>query len=131
VSPAAAAAGPDQYEAWPPSWQRTPAASPGCSTTTDPATTGVAGAAPLAEPARTPCGVQAQIRQVVRGVVISRRTVGVDEWLLALAEDLTRAAHQNARARAALDRLLGGSAQQEPRDAGQAGHDAVDAERAQ
>jgi hypothetical protein len=43
--------------------------------------------------------------------VISRRTVGVDEWLLALAEDLTRAAHQNARARAALDRLLGGSAQ--------------------
>jgi hypothetical protein len=53
-------------------------------------------------------GVQAQIRQVVRGVVISRRTVGVDEWLLALAEDLTRAARQNSEARAALDRLLGG-----------------------
>lgn len=53
-------------------------------------------------------GVEAQIRQVVRGIVISRRTVGVDEWLVALAEDLTRTAQRNATARAALDRLLGG-----------------------
>ena len=52
-------------------------------------------------------GVEAQIRQIVRGVVISRRTVGVDEWLVALAEDLTSTARRNATARAALDRLLG------------------------
>jgi hypothetical protein len=53
-------------------------------------------------------GVEAQIRQIVRGIVISRRTVGVDEWLQALAEDLTRTAEKNATARAALNRLLGG-----------------------
>ncbi|WP_296367698.1 MULTISPECIES: hypothetical protein [unclassified Pseudonocardia] len=53
-------------------------------------------------------GVEAQIRQIVRGIVISRRTVGVDEWLVALAEVLTSTAHENATARAALDRLLGG-----------------------
>ena len=52
--------------------------------------------------------MEAQIRQIVRGIVISRRTVGVDEWLQALAEDLTRTAQRNATARAALDRLLGG-----------------------
>ena len=52
--------------------------------------------------------VDAQIHQVVRGVVISRRTVGVDEWLQALAEDLTRLAARDAAARAALARLLGG-----------------------
>ena len=53
-------------------------------------------------------GVEAQVRQVVRGVVISRRTVGVDEWLHALAEDLTRLAARDAAARAALERFLGG-----------------------
>lgn len=53
-------------------------------------------------------GVEAQVRQIVRGIVISRRTVGVDEWLHALAEDLTRIAQRNATAREALDRLLGG-----------------------
>lgn len=52
-------------------------------------------------------GVEAQVRQVVRGIVISRRIVTVDEWLHALAEELTRAAARNADARAALDRLLG------------------------
>jgi hypothetical protein len=52
-------------------------------------------------------GVEAQVRQIVRGIVISRRTVTVDEWLQALAEDLTRTAAKNAAARAALDRLLG------------------------
>ena len=53
--------------------------------------------------------VDAQIRQVVRGVVVSRRTVGVDEWLQALAEDLTRIAARDAAARTALARLLGGA----------------------
>ena len=52
--------------------------------------------------------VEAQVQQVVRGVVISRRTVGVDEWLHALAEDLTRLAARDAAARAALERFLGG-----------------------
>jgi hypothetical protein len=50
--------------------------------------------------------VTAEIRQVVRGVVISRKEVGVDEWLAALAEELTQLAHRDARARAALARLL-------------------------
>jgi hypothetical protein len=53
--------------------------------------------------------VDAQIHQVVRGVVISRRTVGVNEWLHALAEDLTRLAARDAAARSALARLLGGA----------------------
>lgn len=52
-------------------------------------------------------GVTAEIRQVVRGVVISRKEVGVDEWLTALAEELTKLAQRDARARAALSRLLG------------------------
>jgi hypothetical protein len=52
-------------------------------------------------------GVEAQLRQVVRGVVISRREIGVDEWLTALAEDLTRIAARDAAARAALERFLG------------------------
>ena len=53
-------------------------------------------------------GVEAQVRQVVRGVVISRKAVGIDEWLRALAEDLTRIAARDAAARAALERFLGG-----------------------
>jgi hypothetical protein len=44
----------------------------------------------------------------VRGIVISRRTVGVDEWLHALAEDLTRVAARDATARVASERLLSG-----------------------
>jgi diphthamide synthase (EF-2-diphthine--ammonia ligase) len=52
-------------------------------------------------------GVDAEIRQVVRGVTISRKTVGMDEWLHALAEDLQRIAARDAAARAALERLLG------------------------
>ena len=51
--------------------------------------------------------VEAQVRQVVRGVV-SRKAVGIDEWLHALAEDLTRIAARDATARAALERFLGG-----------------------
>jgi hypothetical protein len=52
--------------------------------------------------------VEAQVHQVVRGVVISRRTVGIDQWLQALAEDLNRIAARDAAARSALDRLLNG-----------------------
>ena len=53
-------------------------------------------------------GVEAQVRQIVKGVVISRRTVAVEEWLQALAEDLTGLAARDAAARAALERFLGG-----------------------
>ncbi|MGB8994078.1 MAG: hypothetical protein WCB57_09600 [Pseudonocardiaceae bacterium] len=50
--------------------------------------------------------IEAELQQVVRGVVISRRSIGVDEWLQALAEDITRAAARDASAREALERLL-------------------------
>jgi hypothetical protein len=53
-------------------------------------------------------GVEAEVRQVVRDVVISRRPVAVEQWLQALAEDLTRVAARDAAARAALERLLAG-----------------------
>lgn len=50
--------------------------------------------------------IEAELQQVVRGVVISRRSIGVDEWLQALAEDITRAAARDTAAREALERLL-------------------------
>jgi hypothetical protein len=53
-------------------------------------------------------GVDAEVRTVVRDVVISRKIIGVDEWLTALAEELTKLAERDASARAALSRLLGG-----------------------
>jgi hypothetical protein len=53
-------------------------------------------------------GITGEIRQVVRGVVISRRDVGIEEWLAALAQELTKVAARDARAREALWRLLGG-----------------------
>jgi hypothetical protein len=56
---------------------------------------------------RDPHGVAAEIHQIVRGVTIKRRIVGVDEWLVALATVLTRLAHTSAAARDALSRLLG------------------------
>ena len=52
-------------------------------------------------------GVVGEIRQVVRGVTIKRRTVGVDEWLVALAGVLSTLAQNSASARAALSDLLG------------------------
>ena len=52
-------------------------------------------------------GVVGEIRQVVRGVTIKRRTVGVDEWLVALAGLLSGLAQSSASARAALTDLLG------------------------
>lgn len=53
-------------------------------------------------------GVTAEARQVVRGVVIARREVAVDEWVRTFAEQLTLLAQDNAAARDALGRLLGG-----------------------
>jgi hypothetical protein len=52
--------------------------------------------------------VGAEIRHVVRGVVISRRPAGVDEWLVAFAQVLYSLAERSAAARAALADLLGG-----------------------
>jgi hypothetical protein len=40
-------------------------------------------------------------------VVISRKAIGIDEWLTMLAEELGKLAERDAAARAALDRLLG------------------------
>jgi hypothetical protein len=51
---------------------------------------------------------RAEIRQVVHGVVIKRRTVGADEWLQALAAVLADLARRSQAARAALTDLLGG-----------------------
>jgi hypothetical protein len=48
----------------------------------------------------------AEVQQVVRGVVLSRRQVPVDEWVRVLAEELTGLAERNAAARAALASLL-------------------------
>ena len=54
-----------------------------------------------------PHGVAGEIHQIVRGVTIKRRTVGLDEWLVALAGVLSRLAEGSAAARAALSGLLG------------------------
>ncbi|MET8132107.1 hypothetical protein [Streptomyces sp. NPDC005251] len=51
--------------------------------------------------------VTGEIRHEVRGIVLSRRTVGLDEWVDALAQSLADAAASNARARAAVERFLG------------------------
>ncbi|WP_410673072.1 hypothetical protein [Amycolatopsis sp. cmx-4-68] len=53
-------------------------------------------------------GVAAELHQVVRGVVISRKETTVDDWLAALAQELAKLAERDARARDALSRLLGG-----------------------
>jgi hypothetical protein len=53
-------------------------------------------------------GVDAEVRKVVRDVVISRKTIGIDEWLRLLAEELGKLAERDAAAREALGRLLGG-----------------------
>jgi len=51
-------------------------------------------------------GVRAEIRQVVGGVVISRKAVGLDWWLRALAETLVRAAARTAATRQAFEEFL-------------------------
>ncbi|MFI1517515.1 hypothetical protein [Kitasatospora cineracea] len=48
----------------------------------------------------------AEVCQVVRGVVLSRRPVPLDEWTRELAAALTARARSDARAREALERLL-------------------------
>jgi len=50
---------------------------------------------------------EAEVQQVVRGVVLSRRSVPVEEWVRVLAAELTGLAERNAAARAALAALLG------------------------
>lgn len=52
-------------------------------------------------------GVDAESRTVVRDVVISRKRVGIDEWLAMLAEELRTLAAKDAAAREALTKLLG------------------------
>ena len=52
--------------------------------------------------------IDAELQQVVHGVVISRRGIGVDAWLQALAQDIARAAARDTAAREALERLLHG-----------------------
>ncbi len=52
-------------------------------------------------------GVEAEVRSVVRGVTISRKQVGIDEWLTELAQELNRLAARDAAARAAMAQLFG------------------------
>ena len=48
-----------------------------------------------------------EICKEVRGVVLSRRQVGLDEWIEALARGIAESAASNARAREALQKYLG------------------------
>jgi len=52
--------------------------------------------------------IEAELQQVVHGVVISRRGIGVEAWLQALAQDIARVAARDTAAREALERLLHG-----------------------
>ncbi|MFZ3473504.1 hypothetical protein ACODT3_08715 [Streptomyces sp. 4.24] len=52
--------------------------------------------------------VAGEICHAVRGIVLSRRPVGLDEWIDALARSLAGAAASNARAREAVERFLDG-----------------------
>jgi hypothetical protein len=51
--------------------------------------------------------LQGSVTRNVRGVAISHKEVGLDEWSTSLASGLARFAADNARAREALQRLLG------------------------
>ncbi|MFB8393598.1 hypothetical protein [Streptomyces yangpuensis] len=50
--------------------------------------------------------VAGEVLHEVRGIVLSRRQVELDEWIDALARSLVKAAASNARARAAVERFL-------------------------
>ncbi|MDI2127259.1 hypothetical protein [Yinghuangia seranimata] len=50
--------------------------------------------------------VVGEVCHEVRGVVLSRRQVGLDEWIDVLARALAAAAASNARAREAVERFL-------------------------
>jgi hypothetical protein len=52
--------------------------------------------------------VVAEVSKEVRGVVLSRNQVDLDEWIAALAKGLAESAASSARAREALQRYLGG-----------------------
>ena len=47
-----------------------------------------------------------EICKEVRGIVLSRREVGLDEWIDALAQALAEAAVSSARAREAIEKFL-------------------------
>lgn len=49
---------------------------------------------------------QGEVATVVRGVVLSRKPVALDEWVKELATALSLRARSDARARAALEKLL-------------------------
>ena len=51
-------------------------------------------------------GVVGEVCKEVRGVILSRRQVGLDEWITALAQSLADTAASSARAREALERFL-------------------------
>jgi|SRR5579871_988417 regulator of protease activity HflC (stomatin/prohibitin superfamily) len=50
--------------------------------------------------------IVAEVCKEVRGIVLSRRQVGLDEWVDALAQALAEAAASNARAREAIEKFL-------------------------
>ncbi|UUY46177.1 hypothetical protein NRK68_02475 [Streptomyces yangpuensis] len=50
--------------------------------------------------------VAGEVLHEVRGIVLSRRQVELDEWIDVLARCLAKAAASNARARAAVERFL-------------------------
>ena len=52
-------------------------------------------------------GVTAEVAHQVRGVRLSGRTVGLDEWLRLFSAELARYAASEGRGREALARLLG------------------------
>jgi hypothetical protein len=54
----------------------------------------------------TPEPARAEVATLVRGVVLSRRQVGLEEWVRELTAALTVRAQTDARARTALERLL-------------------------
>jgi hypothetical protein len=49
-----------------------------------------------------------EVCKEVRGVVLSRQQVGLDEWISALAQGIAESAASSARAREALQKYLGG-----------------------
>ena len=49
-----------------------------------------------------------EVCKEVRGVVLSRQQVGLDEWITALARGIAESAASSARAREALQKYLGG-----------------------
>ncbi|HEX7659094.1 MAG TPA: hypothetical protein VF444_06390 [Pseudonocardiaceae bacterium] len=52
-------------------------------------------------------GVEAEVRTVVHKVVISRKQVAIDEWLVVLADELKKLAARDSAAREVLSRLFG------------------------